>query len=170
MLNASRGIILLLFAYSGFCQEIILKKTVFGAVGQLSPLAGDIRISQTVSQTSLTSYVVDHSAGHSVHLLQGFQHEFLSVKSVTNYEKNEPEIVLYPVPVDDYLRVLIPNGSTFDEYEVIVYSVDGKEVAKGIIKGNNDSMDLSALSSGYYEVQIRNESNHQLSQSSIIKK
>ena len=83
---------------------------------------------------------------------------YFSVAGLNSHENIDALCVLYPNPFTDVLSVLNGNNAKVDNQELVVYSIDGREVAR--CKGVS-SISLGHLPPGYYLVEMRSENSIQ---------
>lgn len=68
----------------------------------------------------------------------------------------EPEIEIYPNPAN-YEVIIVINNDVAAGYNLVVYSVDGKEVLSKSLTTSVNTVKVDSLSSGYYIFSIRDE-------------
>ena len=68
----------------------------------------------------------------------------------------KPEIEIYPNPAD-YEVIIVINNDVAAGYNLVVYSVDGKEVLCKSLTTSVNEVNVDSLSSGYYIFSIRGE-------------
>ncbi len=82
-------------------------------------------------------------------------------------EFNDDSLAVWPNPASDVLNIDFNNGS-FDNAELSIYDVQGRNVSKKSISGSHNAVNISNLSSGIYFVKI-NESGSQYVKKIFVK-
>lgn len=71
-----------------------------------------------------------------------------------NIEKKLFEILLYPNPTNDLIKIELDSSLSKKEITLTLFDIQGKQISIKNIKGTKSEIDLSNLQSGFYTIQI----------------
>ncbi len=96
-------------------------------------------------------YRMVYMEGADVNLSFVFGNEMVGLSKPLSADKN---IVVYPNPVTNELKVTMPAGNKFTS--VSIFNLIGKQVYKGQMNSGKGSINVSSLSSGLYTIHVSN--------------
>ena len=129
---------------------------------QALPSLNNSEIMQLVRESASQHNNPDNFLGYGIPDLQLALNNGLSV---VDFEIQELELNIYPNPVEDEIRMNIPED---DIVKVIIYNVLGKLVAEGSLTNNSPYLNIEYLSQGIYLAKL--QSGNQSKTIKLIKK
>ena len=129
---------------------------------QALPSLNNSEIMQLVRESASQHNNPDNFLGYGIPDLQLALNNGLSV---VDFEIQELELNIYPNPVEDEIRMNIPED---DIVKVIIYNVLGKLVSEGSLTNNSPYLNIEYLSQGIYLAKL--QSGNQSKTIKLIKK
>lgn len=93
--------------------------------------------------------------------------------SIPTLTSNTLQFILYPVPATDIIHILFPETESTSPSEYLYYirNIYGQLTNEGILRASSQTpaaIDVSALSNGYYIIELLNKDNHSYHTSKFI--
>ena len=140
-----------------FSQSIT--KQVVASSGE-SLTNGSTQLTLTIGEAVIGN--IDNTTTVQQGFLANIQANTLSVED----QLVDATIKLYPNPVTEYLTIDIDK---LTELSIVIYNITGKEIYKSKLNQQRNTINVSALSSGTYLIQINTTNSLQSKSFKIIK-
>ena len=130
-----------------------------------------IGYTNTVGSTKLLctagELAVNETTQGTVHISEGFINPDLAIiTNLTEYKNNEINVVLFPNPATDFVNI---RFSKSNNYEIDLYSYDGKIIAKYSTNTTLKQIPLNNIANGKYLLIIKNKNDKTYKTFKLIK-
>lgn len=150
--------IMSLFGTTILFSQSITKQVVASSGESLTN--GSTQLTLTIGEAVIGN--IDNTTTVQQGFLANIQANTLSVED----QLVDATIKLYPNPVTEYLTIDIDK---LTELSIVIYNITGKEIYKSKLNQQRNTINVSALSSGTYLIQINTTNSLQSKSFKIIK-
>ncbi|MBL7137256.1 MAG: hypothetical protein ISS17_00585 [Bacteroidales bacterium] len=134
--------------------------------------AGDyfVGYNATLSWT-LGEPIIEHSAFNNYSLTQGFQQVFLQTVEIPEIPLNPSQISVYPIPVRDFLHVVISSPISSEIYLLELYDLMGKALYSKELEGPviHEKISMSQFVSHLFLLKVTNTFIHETNIVKVLK-